>query len=63
MSKLINTFNGAGLTLAELKKFVDECYDKYPDNIPVQFNNNEIGTTSIKSILCDDTGICFYNEV
>lgn len=62
---MIKTFNGACLTLKELKEFVDKCYNEYSDTTPVRMYDSELHDEeiNIRSALADDESICFYQSI
>ena len=50
-----------GITLEDLKQFVDDCYEKFPHNIPVTINQND--TTDCCDMKADEESITFYDWI
>lgn len=62
---MLKVHDGFGLDLQTLKEFVDNCYNKFPKNTPIKFQNDTLlsDAVDIKLGLADSDSICFYSTI
>lgn len=50
-----------GINLEQLKKFIDDCYERLPAKTPVCINQND--TTLCCDVKADEESITFYDWI